>query len=672
MIRFLLCFLAILFAAGSVSATETAKTEQAEVTLLAAQHSLDLGQDQVLMGLEFRLQPGWKIYWRAPGAGGRPPVLNWREGSRNIAALEVQWPFPSRFLTYGLISNGYENQVILPLIVTRNQTDRGLELDMRVDFFICNSICIPDQVLLRRKLVNGEGSSSLDAARILAAQSRVSKTGTSALKIAESGAIQGHDGQRRMDWIIDSPVALAEIDAFFDAEAEFSYPVFDFTPDRRQVRLSVQAERLDPDESIALVLKTKTDAATVFSRHEQAGTHGSGIAWGWVLLLAFAGGVFINVMPCVLPILCIKIFAAMNRPPERRRFLVMSLGIISTFGVLGGVFALLRATGTALHWGMQFQQPVFLSAMVFVLAAFGTQLLGWWQIRLPGLAQFSATPTGILGDFMIGVITAILATPCSAPLVGSSIALALFLQPLQMILILLVMGAGMAMPYLLLALYPPILGFLPRPGRWMEYLKILLACSVFGTAFWMVWLLLAQIGLDGAMTIFVIAALMVFALGMVKFPETKIAPHRFKLAILLLVLGLVVPTRFQAPDSVQNLSEGWQGFAPETIARHVADGKTVLVDISADWCLTCQVNDRLVFDRPEMVAWRGQDNVVPMRGDWSKPDAEIKSFLARYQKQALPFAILFTPRAPEGILLPELVTMSAFRQIHAEAQAQEF
>ena len=410
----------------------------------------------------------------------------------------------------------------------------------------------------------------------------------------------------------------------------------------------------------------------MYKRQEFAGIQAEGLAWGWVLLLALAGGLLINVMPCVLPILFVKIFGALKHEPEKTRqgFFVMSLGIISTFGVLGGIFALLRAGGVALHWGMQFQQPLFLTAMVFVLMAFATQLLDWWHIRLP--ARFAAPQKGVFGDFIAGVLTAILVTPCSAPLVGTSIGLALFLQPIQMITILLTMGLGMALPYLLLATCPPILKILPRPGKWMETLKVLLACSVLGTALWMAWLLSAQIGVNGAITVLIIASLMAFALGMVKFPETKIAPHRFKLAILLAGLGLMLPMRFEAPTETSSLPEGWQKFAPQTITKHLENGKTVLVDISADWCLTCQVNDQLVFSQPKILEWRKRDDVIAMRGDWSRPDTTIKAFLGRYQKQALPFAILFTPHAPEGILLPELLTMNAFQQIINTAQAEKF
>ncbi len=670
MLQFLRFFLAILCVAQMASLAYAVKTDQAEVSLLSARQSFTPEQQQLAFGLKFQLQPDWKIYWRAPGAGGKPPILHWQEKSRNVAGLEIQWPYPKRFRTYGLLSNGYEGHVVLPLIVTRKPNEQDLELNITVDFFICNIICIPDQVVVQRTLSVGNGALNPDDfQRITDAQKRVPSTEYSTFTVSRPEAIQGHDGRMRIDWTVDNPAAFSNIDVFFDAEAEFSEPVFDFTPDRKQFRLSVEARRMKPESDIALVFQ---ESADTFSRHESTDIMISGLAWGWVLLLALAGGMLINVMPCVLPVLFVKIFAALNHQAERTRqgFFVMSLGIICTFGALGGVFAALRAGGAALHWGMQFQQPIFLTAMVFVLMAFATQLLGWWQIPLPRL--FSAPQKGLFGDFTTGILTAILATPCSAPLVGTSIGLALFVPPVQMIIILLTMGLGMALPYLLLAAYPPILKLLPKPGKWMETLKVLLALSVFGTALWVVWLLLAQIGINGAFTVLIVASLMVFALGMVKFPETKIAPHRFKLAVLLVLLGLMLPTRFEPPDTASTISEGWQAFAPETITEHIAHGKTVLVDISADWCITCQVNDRLVLNQPEILAWRKRDAVMAMRGDWSRPDAKIKAFLARYQKQALPFAILFTPHAPEGILLPELLTMTAFQRIHREAKAQEF
>lgn len=660
---------------------QSVATPEATITLLQADSHVDDQTDSirsVLMGLEFVLEPGWKIYWITPGAGGRPPEMDWRQNSRNIQNLEIAWPFPQRFRTYGLLSNGYADHVILPLWITRTDMSQGLRLEAKVRFFICKDICIPDEVTLAAEIPAGIPQALAERARIEVALASVPKQQPSGMRIVSAQERLGYNGQSRLMLTLQSDEPIAQAEAFFSGEAEFGEPIMHFNSTRTEMRLKTTAQDA-AGKTFSVVLKTTdpsgkvvySHTAPITAQHEQ-------LPWLWLLAVAFAGGLLINVMPCVFPVLMMKILGALshqNVQPEKGTrqglhggFLAMSAGMVTAFSLLGVAFATLRSGGNSLYWGIQFQEPLFLTAMIFVLVFFAAQLLDWWDWHLPRFlsahssSHSTAAKGGYVSEFSSGIIATILATPCSAPLVGVTISLAFFANTASMIIILAVMGLGMASPYIVLGSFPVLLRWLPKPGAWMVIVKKILALSVLGTAVWVVWLLSRQVDISGAASISAMAALVLFSLSMGKFPETKIASHRVKLAALVALFGLLMVPRFVPLQVQENRLEGWQEFAPDRIVWHLEQGKTVLVVVSADWCLSCLVNDQWVFNQPEVRQWRQSADVVAMRGDWSQPDESIREFLARFDRQALPFAILFTPSAPEGMLLSELLTMQKFRQ----------
>ena len=286
MTHFLRFFWTVFLIVQLLPTAHAVQTDQAEVTLISTQNSLKTGQKEAVFGLEFQLKEGWKIYWRAPGAGGKPPALHWQEESDNVAALTIQWPFPKRFQTYGLLSNGYANHVILPLKVTRQDTNQGIDLAITVDFFICNTICIPDQVRVHQSLANADGAYNASAQRIFAAQQTVPKTQNSLLAVSKPEILQGHGNVSRLRWVVNAPNPVRVSNVFFDApEAEFSEPVLEFTTDRKQFSISVEAKYLKSNSDIALVLATDIDG---FSRHEFTGVHAEGLLgvgycyWPWL------------------------------------------------------------------------------------------------------------------------------------------------------------------------------------------------------------------------------------------------------------------------------------------------------------------------------------------------------------------------------------------------------
>jgi suppressor for copper-sensitivity B len=312
----------------------------------------------------------------------------------------------------------------------------------------------------------------------------------------------------------------------------------------------------------------------------------------------------------------------------RMSFLATAAGIVSAFLALAASLAGLKLAGHEIGWGIQFQQPIFLAILATVCLVFAANLWGLFEVPLPAMAGDLALAADqrarnhkVLGAFLTGVFATVLATPCSAPFVGTAIGFALSRGGIEIFAIFLAMSIGLALPYLAVAAAPHLAVMLPRPGRWMVWLRKLLGVSMAATALWLGWILAGQLGLLHA-----------------------------------------VPANQAQGEAVR-----WQNFDQSAIPGLVAQGKTVFVDVTADWCLTCKANKTLVIDRPPVSASLNHANVVPMVADWSQPDAAISRYLTHFGRYGIPLNVVYGPKAPEGIVLPELLTSDAVEQALRQA-----
>jgi suppressor for copper-sensitivity B len=391
-----------------------------------------------------------------------------------------------------------------------------------------------------------------------------------------------------------------------------------------------------------------------------------------MLGIALLGGLILNLMPCVLPVLSLKLLGAIQAGTGRVRagFLASAAGILVSFLALAGLAIGLEAMGATVGWGIQFQQPLFLVAMVVLLTLFACNLLGLFEIVLPWRVADAAARAGgdrpLLAPFATGVFATLLATPCSAPFLGTAIGFALTRGPGEIVAIFAALGIGFAAPYLLVAAFPALARLMPRPGRWMIVLKAVLAVALFGTAIWLVTVLALQVGTEAAAAI---GALMIVLTALFwlrrRLPRALAATALAGMAITLtgafaapLVLDQPVP---DGPAS----SARWIAFDAGAIPGRVAAGEIVFVNMTAAWCLTCQVNEAVVFSAPTVL--EALAGTTPMRGDWTNPDRAISDFLAAHGRYGIPFNIVYGPGAPAGIVLPELCTESAVLDAIARA-----
>ena len=637
-------------------------------------------QDELYLGLHFKLSPGWKIYWRSPGDAGFPPELDWA-GSENLAEAEILWPVPHRFMLFGLQTFGYGEEVVLPVRVAPERPGEALRLRARLTYLACSDICVPHDGDLGFDLEAGPAVSTREGGVIAEALGLVPGRGAEAgldLEMADLAGSQENPVLRvvaRSDVAFDSPDVLVEGPPGF----LFAPPEIALGDQGRRAALTVTAARSPLAQGVLegkrLVL-TVTDGTRgleqeVIARFGEAPSAPPADLSTWLVMLGLAllGGLILNLMPCVLPVLSIKLLSVVSHGGGDRRavrvgFLASALGILFSFLVLAGLALVLKAAGLAAGWGIQFQQPIFLSAMAAIITLFACNLLGIFEISLPawlgGLAAGGANPdsrSGLAGHFATGAFATLLATPCSAPFLGTAVGFALARGAPEILAIFAALGLGLALPYILVAAAPGLATRLPRPGAWMVTLRRILGLALAGTALWLLTVMAAQIGPSGAAAV---GALLVAIPLVLSLHGRLPMAARGGLVALLILAGLAAPAGFSAPEPADSaVAEAWEPFDLAAIDRHVAEGKVVFVDVTADWCITCQVNKALVIDQGEVAERLAGDRVVRMRADWTLPSDEIAAYLASFGRYGIPFNAVYGPGSPEGAILPELLTNEA-------------
>jgi len=671
--------------------------EQVRVRLVAAGNTAAPaeGADSIDLGLQFDLSPGWKIYWRTPGDAGIPPSIEW-DGSRNLDAVELLWPVPHRFSLFGLETFGYGDEVVFPLVARLSAPGEPLRLRANVSFLICEEICIPYQDQLSLNLPAGPFERTSHAFLIDNYRGQVPGYGAESGLTIEEAVLFGTVEAPELRVRVRSDLALETPDLLVEAPPNFSFgiPTNEISEDGREAVLRVAALAGPADgvlEGKPLTI-TVTDGlrgieAEIMARFAPQPAEVSKSDFSaliGILGLALLGGLILNLMPCVLPVLSIKLLSVVGQGGRDRReirigFLASAAGIIFSFLVLASGLVVLKAAGMSIGWGIQFQQPLFLAAMAVVVTLFACNLFGFFEIHLPsslGTAAAQSGGKGPLGSFVTGAFATLLATPCSAPFLGTAVGFALSRGPAEIYAVFAVLGLGLSLPYLLVAVFPAIAGCLPKPGFWMTVLRRVLGVALLATAVWLLSVLVRQVGWQGAAT----AAALLTALAALlwwnhrrKSRTNVMSARELRFAtpiavVLLSVATIFVPERLgEVTEPARVETDTWLPLDKPQIAAAVAEGKVVFVDVTADWCITCQVNKKLVLENETISTRLAVPNVVTMRGDWTLPSDEISAYLAEFGRFGIPFNAVYGPGAPEGIALPELLTVEAVNEALAQA-----
>ena len=533
LIRNILLFLLFITSFSFISLAQ----KNSEKTLVSHEHvSLELissvnsipKENNLHLGLYFKLDPGWKIYWKYPGKAGYPPDIDWVK-SKNIKDLEILWPKPEEFEILGMESLGYSKEVILPIKLIIENNNEKLLANFDVDYLTCKKICIPFNDNLILNIPTGDG------------------------QVSEYGKV---------------------INQYIDKSNYLNY-----------------SSLLNPD-SILLFL-----------------------------FIAFVGGVILNFMPCVFPVLSLKIYNVLSQQQQninnktiKRNFLATILGIIFSFFVLSLITVLLKSLGHSLGWGFQFQSPIFLSFMILILILFSLNLIDVFSIDIPfffkkflnKVINFNKKSSEFFQNFLLGSFITILSTPCSAPFIGTALGFAFVSSNQVIFLIFFCISLGLSSPYIILATKPQILSFLPKPGLWMKKFKYFLSFLLILTAIWLTSVLLIQVN------------------------------------------------TINNNDSNNN---NWLDFDTIKLKELVNENNIVFVDITADWCMTCFYNKKTVLDRKKVKNIFEKYDVKKMRGNLTKPNKEINKYINSYGRFGIPANVIYSPSAPQGVLLPEVLTV---------------
>ncbi|MEM7469771.1 MAG: protein-disulfide reductase DsbD domain-containing protein [Pseudomonadota bacterium] len=638
------------------------QSERITARLITAENGLAPDTRVISAALEITLADGWKTYWRAPGIVGYPVEIDWTR-SANLATSELQWPAPKRFEAFEIENYGYESAVTFPIRLSAETPGETMVLNADINLLVCADLCVPEIFSLSMVLPTGAtidrnaGALIADAAARLPIDAAVSD-----IEITAAGL---DTDANRLELSFKSDAAFQDLSVIPDMglDAAFGPPDIALGPDSKTASAAFDILSLPAELPPLRIVATDDTRAVEFAPtlSDALPMTGAQISLAWVFLAALMGGLILNVMPCVLPVLTIKFASVLkaggqSRSRIRAGFLATTLGVLSFMWLLAAILLAIRAGGGAVGWGIQFQSPHFLAALVGLILLFAANLFGLFEFALPQSWNTKLSNTrseGLVGDFATGALAAVLATPCSAPFLGTAVAVALAGSAPETLAIFTALGLGLALPYLLVALWPGLLRGLPKPGPWMIWVKYAMGLLLLASAAWLIWVLSALVG-----TLAALLGLACFGLAALVMSGWKHGPRWAGVAVLALG-GVMLPALIAQPVEATAKADdpiGWTDFAPSEIAALIDDGQVVFVDVTADWCLSCKANKRLVLDRDPVLDALSDDDVTPMLADWTKPDAAILDYLQMNGRYGIPFNIVYGPDAPRGIALPEILT----------------
>ena len=663
--RLLVCLLWLwlpLSQAADTGWLRAADNQHASVRLRA--QTENSGETSLL--LDVALQKGWKTYWRSPGEGGIAPAITWHQP---LEAL-WRWPTPERFDVAGITTQGYHGDVSFPITLRGNVPER---LSGVLTLSTCSNVCILTDYPFSLDLTASTGSGfDYDFNRAM---------GTLPLSSGLTSALSARYASGKLTVTAQRDAGWQQPSLFIDSmdDIDFGKPSFSV----RNGTLTATVPVSDSWGETAPNLSGKT-LSLVLADSGQAqesslligqGSSAPAPALGWVLLMALVGGLILNVMPCVLPVLAMKLGTLMQtehqaRGQVRRQFLASVCGIVISFLALALMMTVLRLGNQALGWGIQFQNPWFIAAMALVMVLFSASLLGLFEIRLPSSAStFLATRggNGLAGHFWQGAFATLLATPCTAPFLGTAVSVALA-APLPLLWgIFLAMGIGMSLPWLLVVAWPGLAQRLPRPGRWMNTVRVVLGLMMLGSSLWLLSLLGVHIGTLPVITLGVVLILILLLVTAWRYRwQTALRAG----ALAIVVAGTVAFVTGSGGESTRRDRVNWQPLSEQAIARALAENKRVFVDVTADWCVTCKANKYNVLLRDDVQNALSAPDIVALRGDWSRPSASISQFLTTRGSAAVPFNQIYGPGLPQGHVLPALLSREAVLTTLSDAKGK--
>jgi len=650
------------------------------VDLVAEQGSLKSGEP-VWIGFRFQMEPGWHIYWRNPGDSGTPTKIIWKELS-GAEIGEIQWPRPERMVEGDMVTYGYSGAVLLMARLippTDLKPDARLHLVATASWLACKGMCVPGKVEVALDLPAGDGKQGPNAPLFVRTRTSVPvpmPPGMFVKAIVTEGKLiltSSGTGSMEKNKALFFPFVPDQV-------SNTATQTYSWNPSGWTLILVKSDQLRGLPGSISGVLTSGRKAWEIDvpisslpspdGPGPQPGKSGAPyVGLWWSIVLAFIGGIILNLMPCVFPVLSIKVLGfvreSSHHPHEvKLHGLLYGLGVIVSFWALALTLILLRAGGQQLGWGFQLQSPVIILLLTVVMFLLSLNLLGVFEVGttiVRATGKFS-WHEGRIGAFFTGVLATLLATPCTAPFMGTAIGFAATQPPLSGLGIFTALGLGMAAPYVALSFAPHLSHMLPKPGRWMETFKQLMAFPLLATVIWLLWVLGRQAGQAAIMS----GLGCLFISGFAGWLYGRWHTSFMRIVAVILIAGgvilSVVGMRASAPLGAL-VSEGdWQVYSPVRLEQELGKGNPVFVDFTAAWCLTCKVNEMAVLNTSRVMGEFRRHKVVLLRADWTNSSPEIEKALAGFGRNGVPLYLLYPGRKGSiPRILPQILTPQSVR-----------
>lgn len=685
-VRTLIPILCLLIFASVAWAAPTATGPHLAVQLVVPPAEIYPGQN-FTAGVYFKLDPGWHVYWINAGDSGEPPRVRWTlpEG---VTADPMQFPVPKRLPLGPLMDFGYENEVLFPVpmhVSSDFKPDQSAKtvLSAKVDWIVCREVCIPGKATIdvERKALASPPSSPTYVSTDQQLIARFARTMPQPLPSSMEAKFMPTVTGFNLTMITGRRETAAQFFPFDQNQLANAAPQ-PVTPLRNGFDISLKKdENLTQNPGTLYGLTVLADGNAFEIKAEQGrlaamaisgsqftpGSDFPGIAR--VAGLAFIGGMILNLMPCVFPVLFIKGLSLLQSSQQERHQLrahgwVYTLGILVSFWIVVALLLILRAGGHQLGWGFQFQSPVFIGIIALLLFFLGLSLAGMFEIGLSLTSKGSglAMQHGYAGSFFAGVLAMVVATPCTAPFMGAALGYALAHSALVSFVVFTALALGLAAPYLFLTFNPAWTKLLPRPGAWMEVLKQATSIPIFATVIWLVWLFAESAGTNALfylLSAFLLLAIAGWILGRwpARLIATTAATFVLILAVALPVLGARKGGVASAHANTTAAKSQWEPFSPAQLEKYRAQGRPVFIDFTADWCLSCQVNERVILNRADVQQKLRDGGFVLVRADWTNADPAITQTLNSLGRSGVPTYAIYSGTAQDSPqVLPEVLT----------------
>ncbi len=672
---------------------------QVEAELIAESASIRPGTP-FTVAVKFRIDPHWHTYWINDGDSGLATKLTWSlpEG---YTAGGIQWPYPERIIMEPLVSYGYEDEVWHLVDITPPEdlpAGESVTLKVKATWLMCKEVCLPGKAELSLTLPvsdtppapNRAHAEGFASARANLPTEETAWTFTASREndslVLTMNPPEGFDGELERPWFFpfEKQVIVHAADQVFERAGDGYRLAMEIDPsgetvERLQGVITAGGDVWAPGRNaVAIDVLVGDSAGSVTDGDGSASVAAPPQRPLWVyLIFAFAGGLILNLMPCVFPVLSLKIMSFVNQAGHSRdrvwkHGLVFSAGVLISFWILAGLLMLLRAGGSAAGWGFQLSSPTFVLALIALFFLMSLNLFGVFEVGtgLTGTGSELTGKHGLTGSFFSGFLATIVATPCTAPMMGTALAFAINTSAATAFLIFTGLALGLSFPYLLLSRFPALLQKIPRPGPWMETLKQVMGFLLIATAVWLFWVFSYLV--DVSSLSWVMVMLLLLAAGGWVLGKWG-AIHRGRtvritgkiIAIVLMTLGITsAVTRIEPiSEKAAAADDVWEPYTAEKVAALRAEGTPVFIDFTAKWCLTCQVNKKAVLEKSDILALFRDNGVAMLAADWTDQNERVADALASYGRNSVPLYVYYAAGAEQPVILPEILTPPMIRDL---------